>query len=175
MLKECTELGRAGEPGVPAFADRNQHARVPRYARGTRAHLTRLRKIRRGRRSQARYRAPSRHRRIHSRAPSSKKHTDKDRYVALAEEMAATARRMVICGMHVHVGLEDDELRIDLMKQLSYLCRHLLALSCSSPFWEGENTGLKSFRLTVFSSLPRTGLPENFASYGGSTSDTSAR
>jgi carboxylate-amine ligase len=64
------------------------------------------------------------------------------------------------------VGLEDDELRIDLMKQLAYFLPHLLALSCSSPFWEGENTGLKSFRLTVFSSLPRTGIPENFASYG---------
>ena len=86
--------------------------------------------------------------------------------MALAREMQATARRMVICGMHVHVGIEDDELRIDLMSQLAYFLPHLLALSCSSPFWEGENTGLKSFRLTVFSSLPRTGLPEHFASYG---------
>jgi carboxylate-amine ligase len=72
---------------------------------------------------------------------------------------------MVICGMHVHVGIEDDELRIDLMNQLSYFLPHLLALSCSSPFWEGENSGLKSFRLTVFNALPRTGLPERFASY----------
>jgi len=93
------------------------------------------------------------------------RHTDKDRYFALAKEMQAAARRMVICGMHVHVGIDDDELRIDLMSQLSYFLPHLLALSCSSPFWEGELTGLKSFRLTVFNALPRTGLPEHFASY----------
>jgi carboxylate-amine ligase len=52
------------------------------------------------------------------------------------------------------------------MNQMSYFLPHLLALSCSSPFWEGELTGLKSFRLTVFNSLPRTGLPERFESYG---------
>ncbi len=96
----------------------------------------------------------------------SQKHTDKERYFALAREMQATARRMVICGMHVHVGIDDDEMRIDLMNQMSYFLPHLLAMSCSSPFWEGEQTGLKSFRLTVFNSLPRTGLPERFASYG---------
>ena len=96
----------------------------------------------------------------------SQKHTDKERYFALAREMQATARRMVICGMHVHVGIDDDDLRIDLMNQMAYFLPHLLALSCSSPFWEGEQTGLKSFRLTVFNSLPRTGLPERFASYG---------
>jgi carboxylate-amine ligase len=67
--------------------------------------------------------------------------------------------------MHVHVGVEDDELRIDLMNQFSYFLPHLLSLSCSSPFWEGENTGLKSYRLTVFDALPRTGLPERFASF----------
>lgn len=94
------------------------------------------------------------------------KPTDKERYFALAREMQAAARRMVICGMHVHVGIDDDDLRIDLMNQMAYFLPHLLALSCSSPFWEGEHTGLRSFRLTVFNSLPRTGLPERFASYG---------
>ncbi len=93
------------------------------------------------------------------------KHTEKDRYNALTREMQATARRLLICGMHVHVGVDDDELRIDLMNQLTYFLPHLLALSCSSPFWEGENTGLKSYRLTVFDALPRTGLPESFASF----------
>lgn len=92
--------------------------------------------------------------------------TDKERYFALAHEMQATARRMLICGMHVHVGIDDDELRIDLMNQMAYFLPHLLALSCSSPFWEGEETGLHSFRLTIFNSLPRTGLPDRFASYG---------
>lgn len=93
------------------------------------------------------------------------KHTERDRYNSLSSEMQAAARRLLICGMHVHVGIEDDELRIDLMNQFSYFLPHLLALSCSSPFWEGENTGLKSYRLTVFDALPRTGLPERFASY----------
>jgi carboxylate-amine ligase len=93
------------------------------------------------------------------------KHTRKDRYDALTSEMQGAARRLVICGMHVHVGIGDDELRIDLMNQMSYFLPHLLALSCSSPFWLGQDTGLKSYRLTIFDALPRTGLPERFASY----------
>jgi carboxylate-amine ligase len=96
----------------------------------------------------------------------SQKQTEKARYRDLTREMQATARRLLISGMHVHVGIEDRELRIDLMNQLSYFLPHLLALSCSSPFWEGEDTGLKSYRLTVFDALPRTGLPAQFASYG---------
>jgi len=94
------------------------------------------------------------------------KHTPKTRYQALATEMQAAARRLLICGMHVHVGIEDDAMRIDLMSQMSYFLPHLLALSCSSPFWEGKDTGLKSYRLTVFDALPRTGLPEHFSSFG---------
>lgn len=93
------------------------------------------------------------------------KHTRKDRYDALTLEMQGAARRALICGMHVHVGIDDDELRIDLMNQLSYFLPHLLALSCSSPFWNGRDTGLMSYRLTIFDALPRTGLPERFASW----------
>ena len=93
------------------------------------------------------------------------KQTPQDRYAALTLEMQAAARRLLICGMHVHVGINDDELRIDLMNQMSYFLPHLLALSCSSPFWEGRDTGLKSYRLVVFDALPRTGIPERFASY----------
>ena len=93
------------------------------------------------------------------------KHTQKERYNDLTHEMQGAARRLVICGMHVHVGIDDDELRIDLMNQLSYFLPHLLALSCSSPFWNGRDTGLKSYRLTIFDALPRTGLPERFASW----------
>ena len=93
------------------------------------------------------------------------KQTEKQRYLELTAEMQAAARRLLICGMHVHVGVEDEELRIDLMNQMSYFLPHLLAMSCSSPFWGGEDTGLKSYRLTVFDALPRTGLPEQFASY----------
>ena len=68
--------------------------------------------------------------------------------------------------MHVHVAIEDDELRIDLMNQVRYFLPHLLMLSTSSPFWQGEDTGLKSYRLAVFHELPRTGLPQRFESYG---------
>ncbi len=93
------------------------------------------------------------------------KHTEKDRYEELTMEMQAAARRLVICGMHVHIGIDDDALRIDLMNQMSYFLPHLLALSCSSPFWEGRDTGLKSYRLTIFDALPRTGIPEYFASF----------
>ncbi len=96
---------------------------------------------------------------------SEQKHTQKDRYEALTAEMQGAARRLLICGMHVHVGVGDDNLRIDLMNQFSYFLPHLLALSCSSPFWEGRDTGLKSYRLTVFDALPRTGLPEHFQSF----------
>jgi len=93
------------------------------------------------------------------------KHTPMERYDSLTAEMQGAAHRLMICGMHVHVGINDDSLRIDLMNQLSYFLPHLLALSCSSPFWEGRDTGLKSYRLTVFDVLPRTGLPERFQSF----------
>jgi len=96
---------------------------------------------------------------------SEQRTTERDRYSALADELQGTARRMLICGMHVHVGIEDEELRMDLMNQLAYFLPHLLALSCSSPFFEGEDTGLNSYRLTIFDALPRTGLPEQFASW----------
>jgi carboxylate-amine ligase len=91
--------------------------------------------------------------------------TEREQYFALAKEMQGAARRLMVCGMHVHVGIDDDDLRVDVMNQLSYFVPHLLALSCSSPFWEGERTGLMSFRMTLFNSLPRTGLPERFASF----------
>lgn len=96
----------------------------------------------------------------------SQRHTDRARYHTLARDMQAVARRLLICGMHVHVGIEDDELRIDLMNQVSYFLPHLLALSTSSPFWLGDDSGLKSYRLSVFDELPRTGLPSRFDSYG---------
>jgi len=97
---------------------------------------------------------------------AAQRHTDKERYNTLARDLQEVAHRMVICGMHVHVGVEDDELRIDLLNQLGYFLPHILALSTSSPFWQGRKTGLKSYRVSVFDELPRTGLPERFASYG---------
>ncbi|WP_417673546.1 carboxylate-amine ligase [Roseibium sp.] len=92
-------------------------------------------------------------------------HTDKERYNDIAKAMQVVADRLLICGMHVHVGIEDEELRIDLFNQLAYFLPHLLALSTSSPFWRGRDTGLKSYRMAVFNELPRTGLPEAFESY----------
>jgi len=92
-------------------------------------------------------------------------HTDKARYNALEHDLAGVARRMLICGMHVHVGIEARELRVDLMNQLAYFLPHLLALSASSPFWRGQDTGLASYRLTIFDNLPRTGLPPHLASW----------
>ncbi len=92
--------------------------------------------------------------------------TDKDRYDDLERDLQSAARRLLICGMHIHVCIEDEDLRIDLMNQVSYFLPHLLALSTSSPFWRGEDTGLMSYRLTVFDALPRTGLPDLFDSYG---------
>ncbi len=83
----------------------------------------------------------------------------------LAKNMQAVARRLLICGMHVHVAIEDEDLRIDLMNQVGYFLPHLLALSTSSPFWRGEKTGLMSYRLTIFDGLPRTGLPDRFTSF----------
>lgn len=93
-------------------------------------------------------------------------HTRKERYDALHDDLGQPVRRMLICGMHMHLGIEDEDLRIDLMNQATYFLPHLLALSCSSPYWEGDDTGLASFRLTVFDALPRTGLPDVLGSYG---------
>jgi carboxylate-amine ligase len=92
-------------------------------------------------------------------------HTHRERYDALARDIAGPARRLLICGMHVHIGIEDQELRIDLMNQVSYFLPHLLALSTSSPFWQGEDMGMMSYRLTVFDALPRTGIPDYFDSH----------
>lgn len=93
-------------------------------------------------------------------------HTHKERYDGLEKDLQGVARRMLISGMHVHVGIEDQETRIDLANQLIYFLPHLLALSASSPYWQGEDTGLASYRLTVFDNLPRTGLPPRFNSWG---------
>jgi len=92
--------------------------------------------------------------------------TDDDRYNDIAEDLQTVVRRMLISGMHVHVGLgDDDDIRMDLMQQASYFLPHLLALSASSPYWQGQDTGLASYRLSIFTELPRTGLPHPFDTY----------
>jgi carboxylate-amine ligase len=93
------------------------------------------------------------------------RHVNKVRYNLLAEALQGVVRRLLICGMHVHVGIDDRDARIDIMNQVSYFLPHLLALSGSSPFWHGEDTGLKSYRPAVFRALPRTGLPDVFSDW----------
>ena len=88
--------------------------------------------------------------------------TEKDRYKALYSSMKVIAQRLLIFGMHVHVGIPDRQLRIDVMNQLSYFIPHVLSLSTSSPFWLGQYTGLKSYRSVIVEDLPRTGIPEYF-------------
>ena len=90
--------------------------------------------------------------------------TERARYQAIARDLAGVGRRLVVCGMHVHAGIGDDELRIDLMNQARYFLPHLLVLSTSSPFVEGEDSGLKCYRLAAYNELPRTGLPGRFES-----------
>ena len=92
-------------------------------------------------------------------------HTDKERYRGLERDLAGVARRLLICGCHVHVGIDDNALRTDLLRQMPYFLPHLLALSTSSPFWQGEDTGLASYRISVFDNLPRTGLPPDYQSW----------
>ena len=85
--------------------------------------------------------------------------TSADRYAKQEQALKDVARRLLIFGMHVHIGIEDKELMIDVMNQSRYFLPHLLALSTSSPFWHGRDTGLKSYRSVVFENLPRSGLP----------------
>jgi glutamate---cysteine ligase / carboxylate-amine ligase len=88
-----------------------------------------------------------------------------ERYQNIIEEMGQLARSLLIFGMHIHVAMPDKQTTIDMMNMVRYFLPHLLALSTSSPFWMGRNTGLKSFRTTVFRRFPRTGIPEVFESW----------
>lgn len=90
--------------------------------------------------------------------------TPLERYLGVLEDMQDLARQLLIFGMHVHIGIEDPDFKIDVMNVTRYMLPHLLALSTSSPFWEGRNTGLKSYRSVIFRRFPRTGIPNTFAS-----------
>lgn len=91
--------------------------------------------------------------------------TDHERYAQLIEEIQHVARALLIFGLHVHVGLEDREAAIHIMNAARYFLPHVLALSTSSPFWIGRNTGLKSYRSEVFKQFPRTDIPDYFNSW----------
>jgi carboxylate-amine ligase len=88
-----------------------------------------------------------------------------ERYQNIVEELQQLARSLLIFGLHVHVGIPDRSLAIELMNEARYFLPHLLALSTSSPFWMGRDTGLKSYRTTVFRRFPRTGIPDSFESW----------
>jgi glutamate---cysteine ligase / carboxylate-amine ligase len=91
--------------------------------------------------------------------------TEKERYKMLEEEMQDVVRELLIFGLHVHVGIPDRDLRMDLFNEARYFLPHLLCLSTSSPFWLGRNTGLKSYRSVLWSRFPRTGIPPDFDSW----------
>ncbi|KXK00961.1 MAG: putative enzyme [Acidobacteria bacterium OLB17] len=88
-----------------------------------------------------------------------------DRYKILVDELQMVARSLLIFGLHVHVGITDPERRIHIMNAARYFLPHVLAMTTSSPFWLGHNTGLKSYRSEVFKKFPRTEIPDYFASY----------
>ncbi len=85
--------------------------------------------------------------------------TPKERYLGVKAELQDLAHRLLIFGTHVHVGIEDNEFRIDCLNAARYVLPHILCLSTSSPFWFGRNTGLHSYRSIVFKNFPRTGVP----------------
>jgi carboxylate-amine ligase len=88
-----------------------------------------------------------------------------ERYKGVVEEMQELALRLLIFGMHVHVGMPDNETAIQVMNVARYFLPHVLALSTSSPFWMGRNTGFRSYRSSIFSNFPRTGIPPAFSSH----------
>lgn len=90
--------------------------------------------------------------------------TPNPRYDQLIEEMKDVARSNLIFGMHVHVGIPNREEGLHIMNVARYFLPHLYALSTNSPFWEGRETGFKSFRSKIFDKFPRTGIPPYFAS-----------
>src|SRR3954463_1969565 len=90
---------------------------------------------------------------------------DGDRYKILVDELQMVARSLLIFGVHVHVGIPDLEKRIQVMNAARYFLPHVLAMTTSSPFWLGHNTGLKSYRSEVFKKFPRTEIPDHFESY----------
>jgi len=88
-----------------------------------------------------------------------------DRYKLLVDELQMVARSLLIFGVHVHVGVPDLDRRIQIMNAARYFLPHILAMTTSSPFWLGFNTGLKSYRSEVFKKFPRTEIPDEFESY----------
>ena len=96
---------------------------------------------------------------------SSQTVSDNPRYHELVEEMAWMAERLLICGVHFHVGVKSPEKAVAIANAVSGYIPHLLALSASSPYWRGHDTGLASSRSKVFEGLPTAGLPEQITNW----------
>ena len=92
--------------------------------------------------------------------------TDRERYRQMLERLQWPVRRLMIFGLHVHVGVGSGEKAIAISNSLTTFLPHLLALSASSPFWHGEDTGLASVRVKIFESLPTAGLPYRMINWG---------
>ena len=92
--------------------------------------------------------------------------TADERYATIVQDMQQIARANLIFGLHVHVGIPDREEAIDIMNQARYFLPHLYALSVNSPFWLGQNTGLKAYRQMIFERFPRTGIPDALRELG---------
>src|SRR5205085_4010279 len=90
--------------------------------------------------------------------------TEGERYKQIIQDMQLLARANLIFGLHVHVGIPNRERAIHVMNQTRYFLPHIYALSVNSPFWVGQDTGLKGYRLKVFERFPRTGIPDAFES-----------
>ena len=90
--------------------------------------------------------------------------TQGERYQEIVKDMQQLARANLIFGLHVHVGIPEREIAIHVMNQARYFLPHIYALSVNSPFWVGQDTGLKGYRLKVFERFPRTGIPDAFES-----------
>ncbi|MEZ4862885.1 MAG: carboxylate-amine ligase [Caldilineaceae bacterium] len=86
-------------------------------------------------------------------------------YRAILDDAQMIARRLLVFGLRIHIGVEDRELAVDVMNTMRYVLPHILCLATSSPFWNGRNTGLKSYRSVLMDALPRTGIPGSFGSY----------
>jgi carboxylate-amine ligase len=91
--------------------------------------------------------------------------TEDERYLALAEQLQEIARSIAVYGLHVHVGVDDRDHSIELMNEARYFLPHILALAVNSPFWEGRDTGIKSYRSVIWGRMPRTGIPDSFRSW----------
>lgn len=94
------------------------------------------------------------------------KHTDKPRYARLIDDFQIVGRRNLFCGLHVHVGVPEGHDRVEVMNRLMPWIPMLLALSTSSPFWNGRRTGLLSYRQAAYDEWPRSGIPDSFANEG---------